>query len=221
MRLVIADDHALFRDSMRSLLTARGLEVVGEAGNGAEAVAQARALRPDIVLMDLAMPEMDGLTATRLISSELPEVKVVVVTASSDDDDLFEAIKSGAEGYLLKDLEADGFFRLLEGVARGEPALTPLLARKLLTEFAKPDSAAPKARDPDALTGREMEVLEAMVEGVTSNRALAGKLGVSENTVKFHVRNILDKLHLHNRAQVVSYAFRHGMVSPSEKPAEE
>ena len=221
MRLVIADDHALFRDSLRSLLTARGLEVVGEACNGAEAVAQARALRPDIVLMDLAMPEMDGLTATRLISSELPDVKVVVVTASTDDEDLFEAIKSGAEGYLLKDLEADKFFRLLEGVSQGEPALTPLLARKLLTEFAKPDSAAPKAKDPDALTGREMEVLEAMVEGVTSNRALASKLGVSENTVKFHVRNILDKLHLHNRAQVVSYAFRHGMVNPSEKTAGE
>ncbi len=217
MKLLIADDHVLFRDSLRSLLTAHGVEVVGEAGNGKEAVALARQLRPDIVLMDLSMPEMDGLAATRLISAELNDVKVVVLTASSEDEDLFEAIKSGAEGYLLKDLEADRFFALLDGVARGEPALTPLLARKLLTEFAHPKASPKKDRDPDALTAREMEVLESMVQGVTTNRALARQLGVSENTVKFHVRNILDKLHLHNRAQVVSYALRHGIVSPTEE----
>ncbi len=215
MKLIIADDHALFRDSLKSLLIARGLEVVGEASNGVEAVSLARRLRPDIVLMDLTMEEMDGLTATRLISAELSDVKVVVVTASTEDQDLFEAIKSGAEGYILKDLEADRFFPLLEGVARGEPALTPLLARKLLTEFAKPSKDSYKeSRDPDALTARELEVLETMVGGVTTNRSLAKTLGVSENTIKFHVRNILDKLHLHNRAQVVSYALRHGIVSP-------
>lgn len=212
MRLLIADDHALFRDSLRSLLAERNVEVVGEARNGREAVDLAQKLRPDVVLMDLSMPEMDGLSATKLISHNLPEIKVVVLTASTEDADLFEAIKCGAEGYLLKDLEADKFIPLLEGVARGEPALTPLLARKLLHEFKSPKTAAPKEEDPDALTAREMEVLEWMVQGVTSNRALARKLGVSENTVKFHVRNILDKLHLHNRAQVVSYALRHGMV---------
>ena len=215
MKLLIADDHALFRDSLRSLLTARGIEVVGEAKNGSEAVERARQLRPDVVLMDLAMPEMSGLSATRLISVELPDVKVVVLTASSDDDDLFEAIKSGAVGYLLKDLPADKFFALLEGVTRGEPALTPSLARKLLTEFAQVDRKA-QEKDPDALTAREMEVLESMVQGVTSNRALSRELGVSENTIKFHVRNILDKLHLHNRAQVVSYALRYGIVSASK-----
>ena len=214
MRVLIADDHALFRDSLKALLTARGLEVVGEAANGEEAVSLARGLVPDIVLMDLAMPEMDGLSATRLISAELPTVKVVVLTASNEDEDLFEAIKSGAEGYLLKDLEADSFFDLLEGVARGEPALTPLLARKLLTEFAKPKAAVRDDKDPDALTAREMEVLEVMVGGVTTNRSLAKHLSVSENTIKFHVRNILDKLHLHNRAEVVSHALRHGIVTP-------
>ncbi|MEM8931377.1 MAG: response regulator transcription factor [Acidobacteriota bacterium] len=219
MRLVIADDHALFRDSLNSLLTARGFEVVGEACNGKEAVELARRLSPDIVLMDLSMPEMDGLTATRLISAELQDVKVVVLTASNDDEDLFEAIKSGADGYLLKDLEADQFFGLLEGVARGEPALTALLARKVLAEFAKPKAQAKEHKDPDALTARELEVLETMVEGVTTNRALAKHLGVSENTVKFHVRNILDKLHLHNRAQVVSYALRHGIVPLSDESA--
>lgn len=214
MKLLIADDHTLFRDSLRGLLTARGIEVVGEAGNGKEAVNLARQLRPDIVLMDLVMPEMDGLSATRLISVELPDVKVVVLTASNEDEDLFEAIKSGAHGYLVKDLEADQFTALLEGATRGEPALTPLLARKLLTEFARPRVSATRDKDPDALTAREMEVLETMVRGVTTNRALARELGVSENTVKFHVRNILEKLHLHNRAEVVSFALRHGIVSP-------
>lgn len=216
MRILLADDHALFRDSLRSLLTARGYEVVGEAGDGREALDLARQHQPDVVLMDLAMPQLDGLAATRLISAEMPEVKVVVLTASSNDSDLFEAIKSGAEGYLLKDLEAEKFFALLEGVGRGEPALSPALARKVLRELAHPKAASKERQDPDALTAREQEVLELMVEGVTSNRALAKRLGVSENTVKFHVRNILDKLHLHNRAQVVSYALRHGIVVPQD-----
>jgi len=215
MRIVIADDHALFRDSLRSLLAARDMDVVGEARTGKEAIELAWKLKPDVVLMDLMMPEMDGLEATKRLAAELPEVKVIVLTASDDESNLFEAIKSGAKGYLLKDLEADRFFSLLDGVAKGEPALTPALARKLLDEFARPKPSAREVYDPDALTDREQEVLELMVEGVTSNRKLASELGVSENTVKFHVRNILDKLHLHNRAQVVAYALRHRLVEPS------
>jgi DNA-binding NarL/FixJ family response regulator len=215
MKILIADDHALFRDSLRSLLEAHGLEVLGEARNGREAVELAKKLKPEVVLMDLSMPEMDGLAATRLLSADQPEVKVVVLTASDDDANLFEAIKSGAQGYLLKNLESEDFFNLLEGVSRGEPALTPALARKLLQEFARPVQAPPApSQDPDALTDREREVLEHLVNGITSNRKLAQQLGVSENTVKFHVRNILDKLHLHNRAQVVSYAIRHRIVEP-------
>jgi DNA-binding NarL/FixJ family response regulator len=216
MKILIADDHALFRDSLRSLLEAHGLEVLGEARNGREAVELARKLKPDVVLMDLSMPEMDGLSATRLISADQPEVKVVVLTASDEDAKLFEAIKSGAQGYLLKNLESEDFFSLLDGVNRGEPALTPALARKLLQEFARPAQPSTPAHDPDALTEREREVLELLVSGVTSNRKLAKQLGVSENTVKFHVRNILDKLHLHNRAQVVSYAIRNRIVSTPE-----
>ncbi len=218
MRVLIADDHTLFRDSLRSLLEANDLDVVGEAENGAEAIKLAWQLKPDVVLMDLTMPEMDGMEATKRLAAELPEVKVVILTASDDDTNLFEAIKSGAKGYLLKDLESRQFFSLLEGVGRGEPALTPALARKLLDEFARPKKRSRESWDPDALTEREQEVLELMVTGVTSNRRLAKQLGVSENTVKFHVRNILDKLHLHNRAQVVAYALRHGMV---ELPPEE
>jgi DNA-binding NarL/FixJ family response regulator len=212
MKILIADEQALFRYSLRSLLEAHGLEVLGEARNGREAVDLSRKLKPDLVLMDLAMPEMDGFAATRLISAEQPEVKVVILTACDESSKLFEAIKSGAQGYLLKNLEAEVFFSLLDGVDRGEPALTPALARRLLQELARPAQGPAPPQDPDALTDREREVLALLVNGVTSNRRLAKQLGVSENTVKFHVRNILDKLHLHNRAQVVGYAIRNRMV---------
>jgi len=213
MKIVIADDHSLFRESLRTLLEARGHQVVGEAANGREAVLRAREKRPDLVLMDLAMPVLDGLSAIKILVAEQPEVKVVAVTASEDDRSLFDAIKSGAQGYILKNLDADEFFSLLEAVGRGEPALTPALARKLLREFAKPGQLKDS---PDALTEREMDVLRCLVEGITSNRKLAERLGVSENTVKFHVRNILDKLHLHNRAQAVAFALRNRIVDPGE-----
>jgi DNA-binding NarL/FixJ family response regulator len=213
MKIVIADDHSLFRESLRTLLEARGHEVVGEAANGREAVFRAREKKPDLVLMDLAMPVLDGLSAIKILAAENPEIKVVALTASEDDHSLFDAIKSGAQGYIIKNLEADEFFGLLEAVGRGEPALTPTLARKLLREFAKPGQ--PKD-SPDALTDRELDVLRCLVDGITSNRRLAEKLGVSENTVKFHVRNILDKLHLHNRAQAVAFALRNRIVGPAE-----
>jgi DNA-binding NarL/FixJ family response regulator len=213
MRVLLADDHALFRDGLRSVLEARGLDVVGEAKNGREAVELSKRLRPDVVLMDLSMPELDGLAATRLILAEQPDARVVILTASEEDADLFEAIKSGAQGYLFKNVQSDELVQSLEGVARGEPALTPALARKLLGEFAKP--AAPARSTPvegyEALTEREREVLDLLVQGITSNRELAERLVVSENTVKYHLRNILDKLHVQNRAQVVAYAMRHGV----------
>ncbi len=205
MRILIADDHALFRDGLRSLLTAQGHEVVGEAKNGREAVAMTREVAPDMVLMDLSMPEVDGLAATKMITAEMPQVKVLILTASESDATLFEAIKSGAQGYLIKNLEADDFFALLDRASSGEPVFTPTLARKLLVEFSKPPEPV---ATPDQLTAREREVLELMVEGVVSNRKLAKRLALSENTVKFHVRNILDKLRLHNRAEVVGYALR-------------
>lgn len=216
MRILIADDHTLFRDGLRSLLQVEGHEVIGEARNGREAVELAKKLSPDLVLMDVSMPEMDGITATRALTTEIPGMKVVILTASEDDAKLFDAIKAGAQGYLMKNLEADDFFALLDRASKGEPALTPVLARKLLHEFAKPsmETTAP-AENPDALTDREKEVLELMVEGVTSNRKLAKRLGVSENTVKFHVRNILDKLRLHNRAEAVGYALRNKITSSS------
>jgi DNA-binding NarL/FixJ family response regulator len=218
MRVLLADDHALFRDGLRSLLQARGVDVIGEARNGREAVDETLRLGPDIVLMDLHMPELDGLAATQLISAQRSDIKVVMLTASEEDAHLFEAIKSGAQGYLFKNLGADEMFQLLEGVARGEPALTPALARKLLTEFARPAPPPPaRAAHEDTigtLTEREREVLDLLVQGVTSNRELAERLVITENTVKYHLRNILDKLHLQNRAQVVGFALRQGIVQP-------
>ena len=215
MRILIADDHPLFRDGLRSLLQSQGHEVVAEARDGKQAIELAGRLRPDLVLMDVSMPEMDGVAATRELTAQHPDVKVVILTASEQNETLFDAIKAGAQGYLLKNLEAEEFFNLLDRASRGEPALTPTLARKLLQEFARPTAAPPSGEaqtDPDTLTDREREVLELMVEGVTSNRKLAKRLGLSENTVKFHVRNILDKLRLHSRAQAVGYAMRHKIV---------
>jgi len=213
VKILIADDHALFRDGLRSLLVAQGHEVVGEARNGHEAIDLARKSGPELVLMDVSMPEMNGVEAARRIASELPAVKVIMLTASEQDETLFEAIKAGAQGYLLKNLEADDFFALLDRAAQGEPALTPNLARKLLKEFARPIASEKSGDDLDALTAREREVLELMVDGTTSTRKLAKQLDLSENTVKFHVRNILDKLRLHNRAEVVGYALRNKIVT--------
>lgn len=219
MRLLIADDHALFRDGLRSLLEAHGLDVVAEAKNGREAVRACRAFNPDVALMDISMPEMTGLDATRIISAEMPEIKVVILTASDDDADLFEAIRSGAAGYLSKDLESDQFVSLLKGVVRGEPALTPAVARKMLGELARPP--APARREADqVLTDREQDVLELLVSGITSTRDLADRLFVSENTVKYHLRNILDKLHLSSRAQVIAYALQHRLATPRDPDAD-
>ncbi len=212
MRILIADDHSLFRDGLRSLLEAQGHEIVGEARNGREAVLLTNEKHPDLVLMDLSMPELDGIAATRAIVADLPTIKVIILTASDEETKLFDAIKAGAQGYLLKDLEADDFFAMLDRASRGEPALTPTLARKLLNEFAHPSAESQASENTEDLTSREREVLDLMVQGTTSNRKLARQLGVSENTVKFHVRNILDKLRLHSRAQVVGYALRNKIL---------
>ncbi len=219
MRVLLADDHALFRAGIASLLKAWGMETVGQASNGLEALEQARALRPDLILMDIGMSPCNGLEATRLIKAELPETKIVIVTVSDDDDDLFEAIKSGAEGYLLKDMSEEELGRTLTGIATGEPALSPGLAAKILDEFARVarDGAA-KDVESDGLTPREREVLELVVTGAT-NREIAAALYISENTVSFHMKHILAKLHLKNRAQAVAYAIRSGLVTVSDDEA--
>ncbi|MFN3974475.1 MAG: response regulator [Dehalococcoidia bacterium] len=206
-RVLVVDDHALFRDGIASLLRARGYEVVGEASNGLEAVQKARQLRPDLILMDIRMPGMDGLEATRIIKAELPEVRVVILTVSEDEEDLFEAIKSGAQGYLLKKLKSEVFFDLIGGVTEGEAPISPRMAAKMLEEFSQLGRAKVRAEPGQNLTDREAEVLRLVAQGKT-NKEIASYLVISESTVKYHLRNILDKLHLSNRAQVMAYAMQ-------------
>jgi DNA-binding NarL/FixJ family response regulator len=210
VRVLLADDHPLFRDGIASLLTVRDYIVIGQAGNGAEAAQMADELDPDLVLMDIRMPGLDGLAATRLIKASHPKIRIVILTVSEEDADLFEAIKSGAAGYLQKSLDSDQFFALLDNVMRGEVGLTPVLAGKILREFARPETPVGEP-SPDDLTPREREVLELVAQGST-NAEIARRLGVSENTIKFHMKNILQKLHGRNRAEVVAYALRSGMI---------
>ncbi len=217
MRVLLADDHPLFRDGLATLLRARGMDVVGEASNGLEAVEKARALKPDLILMDVNMPQMSGLEATRIVKTERPETKIVILTVSDDDENLFEAIKSGAQGYLLKSLQSQAFFELLNGVAQGEAPISRGLATKILGDFAKhlqQDEA--QAANKEDLTDREKEVLRLVAEGAT-NRDIAGKLNVTENTVKYHLKNILEKLHLRNRAQAVAYAMQTGLLKKNPR----
>ena len=214
MRVLLADDHVLFRDGVRSLLEARGIKVVGEANDGQEAVEAALRLRPDVVLMDITMPRMDGLEATRLIKARLPEVKIVMLTVSDDDRSLFEAIKSGAQGYLLKNLQAEEFFAMLSGMEQGEAPISRGLAARILEEFGRRRQEPTAAVWPrEELTERELDVLRAVSGGAT-NREVAAALHISENTVKFHMKNILDRLHLRSRAEVVAYAARRGWLPP-------
>jgi DNA-binding NarL/FixJ family response regulator len=212
-RVVVADDHALFRDGMTSLLQAWGIEVVGQASDGFEALQKARELKPDILLMDLGMPKLGGIEATRLAMAEMPDLKVVIVTVSDDDDSLFEAIKNGAMGYILKDTPGDEVGALLAGIAQGRAPLSPGLAAKILSEFAVSHARNRVSADPDRLTDRENEVLAAVSGGAT-NKEIAASLSISTNTVNFHMKNILSKLRLRNRAQAVAYAVRAGLVAP-------
>ena len=207
MRVLLADDHALVRAGIGSLLRASGADVVGEAGDGDEAIELARTLRPDLIFMDVQMPNRSGLEATRVIKAEMPDVKVVMLTVSDDEADLFEAVKSGAEGYLLKNLREDEFAEVLLRLGADEPILSPPLARKLFQEFARL-----KHSSDDELTKREREVLGLVTSGAT-NKEIASQLYISASTVDFHVHNILTKLHLRNRTQAVAWAMEHGFVS--------
>lgn len=218
MRVLLADDHALFRAGLASLLRAWGMDVVGQAASGMEATDLARKVEPELVLMDIGMSPVNGLEATRAIKAELPAVKVVIITVSEDEQDLFEAIKSGAEGYLLKGMSEEEFGATLTQLAAGEPALTPGLAAKILDEFARAsrEPAKPAAGPEEDLTGREHEVLRLVAHGAT-NREIASELFISENTVNFHMKHILSKLHVKNRAHAAAFAIRAGLA-PDEDP---
>lgn len=213
MRAVVADDHNLFRQGLIGLMDTRPdlVEVVGQAATGREAVALARELKPDIVLMDIAMPDGDGLQATGVIRQELPETAVVMLTASDADENLQEAVRLGASGYMLKSLDADELFELIAGVARGEAAITRTMAARLLKGLAAETEDTALAED--LLTEREIEVLRLVAQGV-SNPDIAERLFITVNTVKTHLRNILEKLQVDNRTQAATYAVQKGLISP-------
>lgn len=212
IRVLIVDDHTLFRRGVSTLLSGReDMEVVGEAADGREAVERARDLMPDVILMDIKMPEMDGLAATKQIKAELPYVRIMMLTVSETDEDLFEAVKAGAQGYLLKNVDPDYLVACVQQVQRGEVPIAPTMAAKILRELT-----APAEHAPPELTGRERQVLELLAEGL-ANKEIAFSLKISENTVKNHLRNILEKLHLQNRVQAALYAVKMGLAQTPEK----
>jgi two-component system, NarL family, response regulator LiaR len=206
--VLIVDDHAVVRQGLRTFLDLQpDIKVVGEASDGTEALAQAQTLLPDIILMDLVMPNQDGVSATRAITSAVPSSKVLVLTSFSEDEKVFASIKAGAHGYLMKDVLPPELVKAIRTVYRGEAQLHPEIARKLMNEFSTPVPTAPK----HDLTERELDVLRLIAQG-KSNKEIAEDLILSEKTVKTHVSNILQKLHLSDRTQAAVYALKQKIV---------
>jgi len=212
LKVLIADDHRLFRQGLISLMNTRPdlVEVVGEAETGREAIRLTALLQPDLVLMDIYMPHSDGLLATMVIRRRFPDIDVVILTASELDEHFHTAIQAGVAGYLLKDLDADELFNLIEGVERGEAALTRAMATRLLKDISS--RAIENRRGKEILTNREVEVLRLLAQGA-SNPQIAQELNITVNTVKTHISHILDKLHLENRTQAATYAIQSRLVT--------
>lgn len=215
IRVVIVDDHAIVRKGIRALLRhLPDIEVVGEAEDGREAIAEVEKLQPDVVLMDLLMPELDGIESTRRIMLHQPETRILVLTSFAGEDEIFPAIKAGALGYHLKDSSPEELVQAIRQVHRGESSLHPVIARKVLQELSHPSERPPT---PDPLTPREVQVLRLVAQG-RSNQEIADTLVISETTVRTHVSNILSKLHLASRTQAALYALREGLASLDDAP---
>lgn len=213
IRVFVTDDHSIVRKGIKATLElVPDMELVGEATNGREAVEMAGASKPDVVLMDLVMPEMDGIEAIRRIKSQFPDIAILVLTTFAGEDKVFPAIKAGASGYQLKDSDPEELVAAIRQVYRGEPALHPLIARKVLQELSRPIDGPPT---PDPLTPREVEILKLVAKGL-ENPEIAAQLVISEATVRTHVSNIMSKLHLASRTQVALYALREGLASLDE-----
>jgi two-component system nitrate/nitrite response regulator NarL len=214
-RILLVDDHVLFRKGIARLIDSQpDFDVVAEAEDGYQAVRYAKRFKPDLILMDVHMPECDGLEATRLIVDDWPEAQIVMLTVSDDDQDLFTAIRNGAIGYLVKKIEPQDLFARLRGVTQGEAPISRVMAGRILREFARVGTEVPPPDSTRSLTPREREVLQLVSKGLT-NKEIGAQLHIAENTVKNHLRNILEKLHLQNRAQAAAYAVREGLVDNS------
>jgi two-component system NarL family response regulator len=213
-RVLLVDDHLLFREGMVNILRGQyDFEVVGEAADGLEAAVKAEELRPDLILMDVTMPVCDGLEATQRIKKILPDVTIVMLTVNDENENVFEAIRNGAQGYLLKSVSSRELLASLRGAIRGEAAITRTLGGRMLKEFRRISKYAvdPSATNPVTLTLREQEVLELVSKGMT-NKEIAGELSLSIHTVKSHMRKILTKLHLEKRQEAARYAKREGLI---------
>lgn len=212
-RVVLVDDHALFRKGIASILNSQpDIQVVGEASNGLEGIKKVKELQPDLTVMDIHMPECTGLEAVKLIKKDLPESKVIMLSISEDDQDLFNALKNGALGFLLKDSDPDDLIEAIQSALKGEVVLSRGLANKIINEFANlAQRKTIKTNLSDELTQREIEVLQLVAKGVT-NKEIAVTLDITENTVKNHLCNIMDKLHLENRVQLATFAIRQGIA---------
>jgi two-component system NarL family response regulator len=213
IRVLVVDDHALFRRGLQMVLEQEpDIDVVGEAGDGAEAVERAAETTPDIVLMDVRMPKRGGIDATSAIKETVPSAKIIMLTISDEEADLYDAIKAGAMGYLLKEISIEEVASAIRSVHGGQSLISPSMASKLITEFATMRRGDdPKQLPAPRLTDRELEVLKLVAKGL-ANRDIAKQLYISENTVKNHIRNILEKLQLHSRIQAVAYALRENII---------
>ena len=212
IRVMLVDDHAVVREGLRSYLELEeGLDIVGEASNGREAVRRAREWRPDVILMDLVMPEMDGVEATKAIREQLPATRVIVLTSFIEEDKVIPAIQAGANGYLLKNVSAPELVKAIQAAHSGQAQLDPLVARKLMERVTTPASKDPEAALGEMLTDREREVLKLIANGY-ANKEIARELVVSERTVKGHVSNILNKLGVQDRTQAALYAVKHKLA---------